>query len=205
MRAPAEYNNDMIRRQIVLTLTQHADSVFPKLKESIRGIYGSSDYVQQGPYSFQSYLEAMLESDTYGDEGMLLGASIAFNIGITVVWGHCFPIQEHRIRHNKPLAEADLVLIFDGSGHYSAVCKCLFLHSFPILQPRCDARCTANVTRRHPKCREPFQSCAARSVKCSPLSFRVSSVFAQFQHFTCTVPILSCQFILEMRSWPVKS
>ena len=53
----------------------------------------------------------------------LVSFSKAFGCAITVLNIH--DLSETRVRHNRRLDEADLVLLYDGSSHYSPIGKSL--------------------------------------------------------------------------------
>ena len=111
----------MLRRQLLYTMVLLAKHLYPLVKEHIRGSYGAGG-PEGGPYSYKGYLEAMLSPATFGDHVMLVAFSITFNARVTVLMGSYDPIQEIRIRHSRPLVEEpDVVVVFDGVGHYSAV------------------------------------------------------------------------------------
>ena len=69
-----------------------------------------------GPFSFASYLEHLLTDRTWGDVHTLTILSCLWQIGITVLYTN--HLNEHRIRHNKMLKDADLVVVFSGGNHF---------------------------------------------------------------------------------------
>ena len=91
--APFEYRNVHLRRQLVILLVNHKEFFFDLLKEHIKGTYGfprqdEEEYQQRyregvlteqevhnhncpGPFSYHSYLAALLEPDMWGDEQVL--------------------------------------------------------------------------------------------------------------------------------------
>ena len=69
-----------------------------------------------GPFSFASYLEHLLTDRTWGDVHTLTILSCLWQIGITVLYTD--HLNEHRIRHNKMLKNADLVAVFSGGNHF---------------------------------------------------------------------------------------
>ena len=69
-----------------------------------------------GPFSFASYLEHLLTDRTWGDVHTLTILSCLWQIGITVLYTD--HLNEHRIRHNKMLKDADLVVVFSGGNHF---------------------------------------------------------------------------------------
>ena len=105
--APFEYRNIHLRRQLVVTLANHKEFFFNLLKEHIRGTYGfprlsEEEYQQKyddglltdqevqdhncpGPFSFHSYLSALLDPEMWGDEQVLCLCSMMWQIGPDVV------------------------------------------------------------------------------------------------------------------------
>ena len=65
----------------------------------------------------------MADNDAWGDSVMIKTLSVLFALRVTVVSAQ--GPREFPFRHQKPLEEADLILIFNGAsqGHYSACCK----------------------------------------------------------------------------------
>ena len=59
----------------------------------------------------------MLQARYWADEIVLRTISIMFNLTITVLRAETG--LEVRVRHSRPLAETDVVLILTRSGHYS--------------------------------------------------------------------------------------
>lgn len=60
----------------------------------------------------------MLENGTWGDKIVLTSISMLWSIRITVV--NAVNLTTERIRHNKPLVNADIVLLYNGRNQYSA-------------------------------------------------------------------------------------
>ena len=143
---PAEYQPELLQRQIVLFMAENADFLFPILRSHIQGTYGCirlspEEYLQKqkdgtlttiqeedqntpGPYSYISYLEALLQAGTWGDYGVVLAASFMWQIKITIIvvdttheredqW-----IRQEVIRHDSALKNADMVMVFCGGNHY---------------------------------------------------------------------------------------
>ena len=78
--------------------------------------------VNEGPFTYLEYLEAQLKAGFRGDAACAFALSLMWNLRFTIIddiWG------EIRVRHNRPLREADIVLVFSygvvvGQGHFSA-------------------------------------------------------------------------------------
>ena len=141
--APFEYRNIHLRRQLVIMLANHKEFFFNLLKEHIRGTYGfprqDEEECQQryrdgvltdqevhdhncpGPFSFHSYLMALLSPNTWGDEQVLCICSMLWQIGLTVVSAEEF--TQIRFRHKSTLERADGVLVMWLGQHYIPACK----------------------------------------------------------------------------------
>ena len=141
--APFEYRNIHLRRQLVVTLANHKEFFFNLLKEHIRGTYGfprlsEEEYQQKyddglltdqevqehncpGPFSFHSYLSALLDPEMWGDEQVLCLCSMMWQIGLTVVSAETF--TQIRFRHRSSLEKADGVLVMCQGQHYVQACK----------------------------------------------------------------------------------
>ena len=132
--APFEYRNIHLRRQLVVTLANHKEFFFYLLKEHIWGTYGfprlsEEEYQQKyadglncpGPFSFHSYLSALLDPEMWGDEQVLCLCSMMWQIGLTVVSAETF--TQIRFRHRSSLERADGVLVMCQGQHYVPACK----------------------------------------------------------------------------------
>ena len=126
---------------------------FNLLKEHIRGTYGfprqDEDEHQQryrdgiltdqevqdhngpGPFSFHSYLSALLSPEMWGDEQVLCLYSMMWQIGLTVVSVENF--TQIRYRHKSSLERADGVLVICLSQHYVPAHKYLSLFIVIVL------------------------------------------------------------------------
>ena len=143
--APFEYRNIHLRRQLVIMLANHKEFFFNLLKEHIRGTYGfprrdEEEYQQRyrdgvltdqeihdhncpGPFSFHSYLMALLSPNMWGDEQVLCLCSMLWQIGLTVVSAKKF--TQIKFRHKSMLERADGVLVMCLGQHYIPACKYL--------------------------------------------------------------------------------
>ena len=108
------------------------------LKEHIRGNYGHlrlskqqyekkcadntltdeerEDYLTPGPFSFATYLHALLNPRFWGDEICLVGISMMWQVKITVL--NADTLHTIRIRHTNILHRADMVLVHCEGNHY---------------------------------------------------------------------------------------
>ena len=121
INCPLGYTNTHLRRQIVMELAKNREFFLTYLKEHILEEYGKSEKDIPGPFSYQSYLQYMLERDSWGDQSMLLAMSAIFKVRITVVGGES--LGETKFRHSGSLRKADVVLVFCGGNHYVAAVK----------------------------------------------------------------------------------
>ena len=167
--APFEYQNIHLSRQLVLTLANHKEIFFNLLKEHIRGTYGFlrlsdekyqlrydeglltdqevQDHNCPGPFSFHSYLSALLDPEMWGDEQVLCLCSMMWQIGLIVVSAENF--TQIRFRHRSSLERADGVLVLCQGQHYVPACKylsfVLFLFDFHL---ECSLRwCNRSILR----------------------------------------------------------
>ena len=136
--APFEYRNVHLRRQLVILLANHKEFFFNLLKEHIKGTYGfprqdEEEYQQRyregvlteqevhdhncpGPFSYHSYLAALLEPDMWGDEQVLCLCSMMWQLGISIVSAEDF--TQVRFCHKAILSKADIVLVLCSGQHY---------------------------------------------------------------------------------------
>ena len=139
---PIEYVTPLMRRNLVVFLAENAAYFFPKFEDWIKGGYGSirlskeeyeekskkgtltdsedRAYHEPGPFSYQEYLQYLLKDSTWGDEVLIVAMSMRWQICITVLHDD---LRESRVRHDRPLGEADLVLVYCGNNHYVGACK----------------------------------------------------------------------------------
>ena len=126
-------------------LAEHAAYFFPKFEDWIKGCYGGlrlskeeyqektkagtitddeeTAYNEPGPFSYQEYLQYLLKDSTCGDEVLIVTMSMRWQIAITLVHDD---LRESRVRHDRPLENADLVLVYCGGSHYVGACKYSF-------------------------------------------------------------------------------
>ena len=142
---PLEYVTPLMRRDLVVFLAEHAAYFLPKFEDWIKGCYGGlrlskeeyeektkagtitdyeeTAYNEPGPFSYQEYLQYLLKDSTWGDEVLIVTMSMRWQIAITLVHDD---LRESRVRHDRPLEDADLVLVYCGGSHYVGACKCSF-------------------------------------------------------------------------------
>ena len=136
--APFEYRNVHLRRQLVILLANHKEFFFDLLKEHIKGSYGFPrkdeeeyqhryregvlteqevhDHNCPGPFSYHSYLAALLEPDIWGDEQVLCVCSMMWQLGTSIVSAEDF--TQVRFHHKAILSKADIMLILCSGQHY---------------------------------------------------------------------------------------
>ena len=86
------------------------------------------DYSAPGPFSLVEYLEYMWKDGTWGDETFVAALSIQWQLASTVL--NAEDLYEVRMRHDRPLAEVDLVVVHCGQNHYVGACKSILLFSY---------------------------------------------------------------------------
>ena len=106
-----------LRRLIVAWMCHNRCVVWNHKKISLMSKYGVEDGdVVPNPISFKEYLRKLLKRGFWGEDMVLYALSCIYDIRITVLNVHT--LDEYRYRHSKPIAEADMVLIFTGSNYY---------------------------------------------------------------------------------------
>ena len=141
--APFEYRNIHLRRQLVVLLANNKEFFFNLLKEHIKGTYGfprqdEAEYQERyhagiltdqevhnhncpGPFSFHTYLIALLNPNMWGDEQVICLCSMMWQIGLTVVLAEEF--TQIKFCHISSLERADGVLVMCLGQHYVPACK----------------------------------------------------------------------------------
>ena len=106
-----------LRRMIVAWMAHNRYFLFKHKKVSLQSKYGveGGDYCPE-PISVKEYLRKMLKRSFWGEDVVLYALSCLFDLKITVVNGST--LDEHRFRHNQPLAAVDVVLVYNGHNHY---------------------------------------------------------------------------------------
>ena len=147
MAAPEEYRSNHLRHQIVYFITQNHGFCFTVLKTLILAEYGhlrlsQEDFVRKmmddtiteeeeerqkkpGPFSFVTYLQALLESTFWGDHGVICMVSMMWQVPITLLTAETLKLD--KVRHGRPLEKTELLLIRAGHNHYLGACEYSFL------------------------------------------------------------------------------
>ena len=73
------------------------------------------------PLSFRQYLHLLLRRDFWGNEVVLFVVSCMWSVKITVL--NTKTLQEYRIRHDRVMEDADMVITYNGSNHFNAAGK----------------------------------------------------------------------------------
>ena len=157
MEAPEEYRSSHLRFQLILFCVKNHGFIFTLVKNELLHEYGqkriskeeyearvnSEDqpltehelewYHKPGPFSFYSYLSALMDDTFWGDGICLTLMSMMWQIGITVVGAE--DKTQTRIRHSHALDDTHCVLVFAGGSHYLGACK----YSFSFQVRRCAA------------------------------------------------------------------
>ena len=106
------------RRQIVWYITGQRDVIWKHKHLSLRSKYGvENNDVFGHPISFKEYCRNLLHRNFWGDDVVLYAITLMFKTTITVI--NAVKLEEYRIRHNLPLHEVEIVLIFNGRNHYT--------------------------------------------------------------------------------------
>ena len=63
----------------------------------------------------------MLKREFWGEDVVLYAFSCLFDLKIMVL--NSRSLEEYRYRHNLPLCQADVVLVYNGNSHYLYVGK----------------------------------------------------------------------------------
>ena len=89
----------------------------------LRGTYGweQEGAFTEGPFTFASYLKACLSKDFWADEIILHAISLMWQVTITVV--HSDSLREETVRHGRPMDNTDILVLYSGGSHYSAIGK----------------------------------------------------------------------------------
>ena len=123
MDTPYEYTSTHLRRQLIMFLAKNADYFIKQqhFMNSIKGLYGwpepSKDDI--GPFSFHSYLQYMLEDDSWADEVVIHSLSLMFQVTITILRG--LDLTEVTVRHGLHIKDVDLLYLYTGGNHYSVI------------------------------------------------------------------------------------
>ena len=96
-----------------------------------------------GPFSFITYLQALLESTFWGDHGVICMVSMMWQVPITLLTAETLKLD--KVRHGRPLEKTDLLLIRAGHNHYLGACEYSFLLSAILVFRLYLAECVASA------------------------------------------------------------
>ena len=133
-----EFVSMHLRRLLIMLLSAYPEFCFNYLKHAIATTYGQDrpppeviderersgkltaaeahELRMPGPFSFAQYCEHILTDGTWGDDLFLTLVSLLWQVSITILQADDF--GEIRIRHNRPIRNVDLLLIFIDGDHY---------------------------------------------------------------------------------------
>ena len=120
------YPNRYFRHQVADWLVRNRQRVMLAKGSYLRQAYGIADpdATFPGPYSYREYCCNVLDRQFWGDAVILYAVSCMWALKITVV--DCKTLQQYRVRHSAPLRDADVVVAFNSSSHFTAAGKCHF-------------------------------------------------------------------------------
>ena len=129
-REATYFPNHYFRRMVVSFLVNHRQMVMKCKFWSLSSNYGveveEDPEVQQArgwapPLSYHQYLHLLLRKDFWADEVVLFAVSCMWSVKISVL--NSKTMQEYRIRHDRCMEEADIVIVYNGSNHFIAAGK----------------------------------------------------------------------------------
>ena len=123
-----EWRNNHCRFQVVEFMALNHGFCFTVLKTILEHEYGAGDTVDDpdipGPFSFLEYMLYMLQEDSWGDQACILTMSMMWQLPITVVTAE--DLGHLKFRHDRPLKEVDLVLVYAGRSYYLGTCEYMY-------------------------------------------------------------------------------
>ena len=126
-----EWRNNHCRFQVVEFMALNHGFCFTVLKTILEHEYGAADTVDDpaipGPFSFLEYMLYMLQEDSWGDQACILTMSMMWQLPITVVTAE--DLGHLKFRHDRPLKDVDLVLVYAGRSHYLGTCEYMYFYS----------------------------------------------------------------------------
>ena len=165
-----EVANMMLRRFIVKKIIQFPAFFSKYLRRSLAHTYGharrdpaevdrlekegkisaddAADERLPGPFSLVTFCQHLLKDRTWGDQHVLAIISCLWQIRITVL--HAEDLTETRIRHDLPLPQTDLLLLFTRGNHFMGAGKCflfygLIIYDHGMIIPACGVIESAHV------------------------------------------------------------
>ena len=143
---PKQYTNRLIRRELAVYCARNADIIRNQHLSVLKGEYGFSQQsgqaheecgLHEGPYSIRTYIKNIGKPWTWGDSVCLDMISRMWDLRITILDTQDMTnLKEKRIRHQLPMEEVDMVLLFDGKTHYSGAIKMEEVELFEEIKQR---------------------------------------------------------------------
>ena len=120
-----------MRRLVVAHMAHHRFRIWKHKGHSLKAKYGvqNNDYSDE-PLSYRQYLKLMLKRSTWGEDIVVYAISTLYKLKITTITCSGKRLDEYRCRHDLPVAAADLVLIHNGTNHYSFAGKWALVHDW---------------------------------------------------------------------------
>ena len=116
-----EYTQIHLRRDLMLLVCDHPEYFYWKLAPLIQSQYGEFEEDQPGPFSFVTWITAMLKGDFWGDASIIQVLQRWFMLPLCVINGNTLVIE--RYLNTFSLPKQELVLIFVGKDHYMGAVK----------------------------------------------------------------------------------
>ena len=119
------YPNRYFHHQVADWMVRNRQRVMMAKGPYLRQAYGIADpnATFPGPYSYREYCCNVLDHRFWGDAVVLYAVSCTWALKITVVDSKT--LQQYRVRHSAPLRDANVVVAFNSSSHFTAAGKCL--------------------------------------------------------------------------------
>ena len=116
------FPNHYFRRMVVNCIVIHQQLIYNNKFLALMSLYGIEEWVDPGrgwnpPLSFKQYLCLLLWRDFWGDEIVLHTISCMWSMKITVL--NTKTLQEYRIRHDKVMEKADVVITYNAVNHFN--------------------------------------------------------------------------------------
>ena len=120
------YPNRYFHRQVADWMVRNRQRVMMAKGPYLRQAYGIADpnASYPSPFSYREYCCNMLDRSFWGDAVVLYAMSCMWALKITVVDSKT--LQQYRVRHSVPLRDANVVVAFNSSSHFTAAGKCQF-------------------------------------------------------------------------------
>ena len=125
-REATYFPNRYFRRMVVSFMVNNCQLVMKNKFMALMSTYGIEVEESQArgwtpPLSYRQYLHLLLWRDFWGDEVVLFVVSCMWSVKITVL--NMKTLQEYRIRHDRAMEGADMVVTYNGSNHFNAAGK----------------------------------------------------------------------------------